>query len=41
MQRLGKQIEVEWFEAGHGSLETEQAIRHHERMLCFAYQVLG
>jgi dipeptidyl aminopeptidase/acylaminoacyl peptidase len=41
MRQLGKQIEVEWFEAGHGSLETEQAIRHHERMLRFAYQVLG
>jgi dipeptidyl aminopeptidase/acylaminoacyl peptidase len=41
MRQLGKQIEVEWFDAGHGSLETEQAISHHERMLRFAYQVLG
>jgi dipeptidyl aminopeptidase/acylaminoacyl peptidase len=41
MRELGKPIEVEWFDAGHGSLETEQAIRHHERMLRFAYQVLG
>jgi dipeptidyl aminopeptidase/acylaminoacyl peptidase len=41
MRELGKQIEVEWFDAGHGSLETEQAIGHHERMLRFAYQVLG
>ena len=41
MRELGKPIEVEWFDAGHGSLETEQAIRHHERMLRFAYHVLG
>jgi dipeptidyl aminopeptidase/acylaminoacyl peptidase len=41
MRELGKQIEVEWFDAGHGSLEVEQAINHRERMLRFAYQVLG
>lgn len=41
MRALGKQIEVEWFEAGHGSYETEQRIAHQELMLRFAYRVLG
>jgi dipeptidyl aminopeptidase/acylaminoacyl peptidase len=41
MRALGKQIEVEWFDAGHGSYETEKAIAHHELMLRFAYRVLG
>lgn len=41
LRALGKQIEVEWFEAGHGSYETEQSIAHHELMLRFAYRVLG
>ncbi len=41
LRQLGKQIEVEWFEAGHGSYETEQQIAHHELMLRFACRVLG
>jgi dipeptidyl aminopeptidase/acylaminoacyl peptidase len=41
LRQLGQQIEVEWFEAGHGSYETEQQIAHHELMLRFAYRVLG
>jgi dipeptidyl aminopeptidase/acylaminoacyl peptidase len=41
LRSLGRQIEVEWFEAGHGSYETEQQIRHAETMLRFAYRVLG
>jgi dipeptidyl aminopeptidase/acylaminoacyl peptidase len=41
LKALGKQIEVEWFEAGHGSYETEKQIQHHELMLRFAYRVLG
>jgi dipeptidyl aminopeptidase/acylaminoacyl peptidase len=41
LKALGKSIEVEWFEAGHGSHETEQQIAHHELMLRFAYRVLG
>ena len=30
LRALGKQIEVEWFDAGHGSLDTEQNIEHQE-----------
>jgi dipeptidyl aminopeptidase/acylaminoacyl peptidase len=41
LKELGKQIEVEWFDAGHGSYETEKQITHHELMLRFAYRVLG
>jgi dipeptidyl aminopeptidase/acylaminoacyl peptidase len=40
MRTLGKPIEVEWFEAGHGSLDVEQTIHHQALMLRFAYQVL-
>ena len=40
MTELGKEIEVVWFEAGHGSYAIEQNIEHHERMLRFAYEVL-
>jgi dipeptidyl aminopeptidase/acylaminoacyl peptidase len=32
----GKSITVEWFEAGHGSLRTEDRIGQQERMLQFA-----
>jgi dienelactone hydrolase len=35
-RELGKDIEVEWFDAGHGSLDAEQQIRFQERMLDFA-----
>jgi dipeptidyl aminopeptidase/acylaminoacyl peptidase len=38
---LGKQIEVHWFNAGHGSRAQEQQIKHQELMLRFAYRVLG
>jgi dipeptidyl aminopeptidase/acylaminoacyl peptidase len=41
LRALGKQIEVEWFDAGHGSYQIEQQIDHHELMLRFAYRVLG
>lgn len=41
MKKLGKPIEVHWFNAGHGSLDVEQQIDHQERMLRFAYQVLN
>lgn len=40
LRELGKQIEVEWFEAGHGSYDTAQRIQHHEHMLNFALRVL-
>jgi dipeptidyl aminopeptidase/acylaminoacyl peptidase len=41
MRELGKSIEVVWFEAGHGSYAVEQNIEHAEKMLRFAYDVLG
>ena len=41
LQSLGKQIEVHWFQAGHGSRAQEQQIEHQELMLNFAYRVLG
>ena len=41
LQSLGKQIEVHWFNAGHGSRAQEQRIEHQEMMLNFAYRVLG
>lgn len=41
LKSLGKQIEVHWFSAGHGSRAQEQQIQHQEKMLSFAYRVLG
>jgi dipeptidyl aminopeptidase/acylaminoacyl peptidase len=41
LRSLGKQIEVHWFNAGHGSRAQEQQIKHQELMLNFAYRVLG
>ena len=41
LRELGKSIEIVWFDAGHGSLEIEEQIRHQELMLRFAYRVLG
>jgi len=41
MLELGKEIEVVWFEAGHGSYAVEQQIEFTERTLRFAYEVLG
>ena len=41
LNSLGKQIEIHWFDAGHGSLEQEQQIEHQEKMLRFAYRILG
>ncbi|MGB2695982.1 MAG: prolyl oligopeptidase family serine peptidase [Dehalococcoidia bacterium] len=40
MRELGKEIEVVWFDAGHGSFAIEQNIEHQEHMLQFAYRVL-
>jgi len=40
MQALGKPVEVHWFEAGHGSYDVEQQVKHQEIMLRFAYRVL-
>ncbi len=41
MNALGKSIQIEWFDAGHGSRAQEQSIQHQELMLRFAYNVLG
>ncbi|MEL6524206.1 MAG: prolyl oligopeptidase family serine peptidase [Chloroflexota bacterium] len=41
MTTLGKHIEMEWFNAGHGSREKEMSVRHQELQLRFAYRVLG
>ncbi|MEX1254723.1 MAG: prolyl oligopeptidase family serine peptidase [Dehalococcoidia bacterium] len=40
MRELGKEIELIWFDAGHGSLAIEQNIEHQERSLQFAHEVL-
>jgi dipeptidyl aminopeptidase/acylaminoacyl peptidase len=40
MRELGKEIEIVWFDAGHGSLAIEQNIEHQERSLQFAQRVL-
>jgi dipeptidyl aminopeptidase/acylaminoacyl peptidase len=41
METHGKDVEVEWFDAGHGSRDNEQNIEQHERMLRWAMRVLG
>jgi dipeptidyl aminopeptidase/acylaminoacyl peptidase len=41
LKSLGKQIQVHWFNAGHGSMAQEQQIEHQELQLNFAYRVLG
>lgn len=40
MQALGKSFEIEWFDAGHGELATEESIALQERLLGFAYRIL-
>jgi dipeptidyl aminopeptidase/acylaminoacyl peptidase len=39
LKRLGKAIQVHWFEAGHGSRKQEQQIEHQELMMRFAFQL--
>lgn len=41
MRALGNDIEVVWFDSGHGSLLVDQEIEHQEIMLRFASRVLG
>lgn len=41
MEQHGKEVEVEWFDAGHGSKDNEQNIQQVERMLRWAMRVLG
>jgi dipeptidyl aminopeptidase/acylaminoacyl peptidase len=40
LKSLGKEIDVHWFDAGHGSRAQEQQIDHQERKLRFAFGVL-
>lgn len=41
MRALGKQFEIDWFDAGHGGLSTETWIAFQERMLNYAYRILN
>jgi dipeptidyl aminopeptidase/acylaminoacyl peptidase len=41
MRQHGKDIQIHWFEAGHGSNAVDQQIEHMEILLRFAYRVLG
>ncbi|GCE15798.1 S9 family peptidase [Tengunoibacter tsumagoiensis] len=41
MKALGKQIEVHWFDEGHGSLDSGQRIDFQARMLLFARRILA
>lgn len=40
-KELGKNIEVVWFDAGHGSRQIEEDIAHQELMLRFAWKVVA
>ncbi len=40
MRELGKDIQVVWFDAGHGSGDREQVIGWYDRMLAFAKRVI-
>lgn len=41
LKSLGKEITVDWFDAGHGSRAMEESIRQTELMLRWANRVLG
>lgn len=41
LQALGKDVEIEWFDAGHGLLVQEQQIENFARMLQFVHRVLA
>lgn len=41
LRELGKQVEIHWFDAGHGSRAMAQSIELHELMLRWAYRILG
>lgn len=40
-RELGKDIEVDWFDAGHGSRDTTERIAQQERMLRFAWRIVS
>lgn len=41
LKEHGKEITVEWFDAGHGSRAMDESIKQMETMLRWAYRVLG
>lgn len=41
LKAQGKDIQVEWFDAGHGSRAMDQNIKHMEMKLRWAYRTLG
>ncbi|MEO8396975.1 MAG: prolyl oligopeptidase family serine peptidase, partial [Chloroflexota bacterium] len=41
MRSFGKDIQIHWFAAGHGSMAMETSIEHQEIFMRFAYRVLG
>ena len=41
LKDLGKSIDIYWFDAGHGSMATDEQIHHQELMLKFAFRTLG
>ena len=41
LKALGKEISVQWFDAGHGALVQERRIEHQEMKLRFALDVLN
>jgi dipeptidyl aminopeptidase/acylaminoacyl peptidase len=41
LREMDKDIQVHWFDAGHGSRAMEQQIEHQAIMLRWAYRVLG
>ena len=41
LKSLGKEIDIHWFEAGHGSRAQEQRLDQQEQKLRFAFEVLG
>jgi dipeptidyl aminopeptidase/acylaminoacyl peptidase len=41
MKSLGKDVEVYWYDAGHGVADMELFIQFQEQMMCFAHRVLG
>lgn len=41
MEKLGKKVEIYWFEAGHGSMKVDERIKQMTMMLDYAYDVLS
>ena len=41
LKALGKLVEVDWYDVGHGAFRAEEDIRGQEVMLKFAYRVLN